>query len=140
MVTMGEPSYSEQMIISTRGIHGFMPNSHKKSQVYFHSFPSNFLVPISKDYLIFIQQMLSYNINAIEVRAEKASEFRKQMDVWSLTRNFTGACRSWYKNKDGINFILWPSNLLHYWWITNKTSLLENYWLTLENPKKRKIA
>ena len=84
--------------------------------------------------------MLSYNINAIEVRAEKASEFRKQMDVWSLTRNFTGACRSWYKNKDGINFILWPSNLLHYWWITNKTSLLENYWLTLENPKKRKIA
>ena len=94
----------------------------------------------SKDYLIFIQQMLSYNINAIEVRTEKASEFRKQMDVWSLTRTFTGACRSWYKNKDGINFILWPSNLLHYWWITNKTSLLENYWLTLENPKKRKIA
>ena len=83
--------------------------------------------------------MLSYNINAIEVRAEKASEFRKQMDVWSLTRNFTGACRSWYKNKDGINFILWPSNLLHYWWITNKTSLLENYWLTLENPKERKM-
>ena len=78
--------------------------------------------------------MLCHNIQAIEVKAETAFEFRCKMDLWSLTRNFTGACRGWYKNKDGLNFILWPSNLIHYWWITKKASLLEHYWLTLEQP------
>ena len=87
------------------------------------------------DSLFYFQQMLCYNIQTIEVKTKKASTFRCQMDLWSLTRNITGACRGWYKNKDGINFILWPSNLLHYWWITAKPSLLENYILTFENGK-----
>ena len=29
------------------------------------------------------------------------------------------------KNKDGINFVLWPSNLLQYWCITATSNLLE---------------
>ena len=87
------------------------------------------------DSLLCLQQMLCYDIQTIEVKTKKASTFRCQMDLWSLTRNITGACRGWYKNKDGINFILWPSNLLHYWWITAKPSLLENYLLTFEKNK-----
>ena len=74
--------------------------------------------------------MLNHDIKAIDVKADQTDKFRRKMDLWSLTRNFTGNCKGWYKNKDGINFILWPSNLIHYWWITRKAELLQDYWLT----------
>ena len=37
--------------------------------------------------------MLRHSIESIEVKVEKASKFRRQMDKWSLTRNITGACQ-----------------------------------------------
>ena len=37
--------------------------------------------------------MLRHSIESIEVKDEKASKFRRQMDKWSLTRNITGACQ-----------------------------------------------
>jgi cation diffusion facilitator CzcD-associated flavoprotein CzcO len=80
-----------------------------------------------------LKKMLEFDISAVEVKEEKTWEFRKEMDKISLTRNFTGNCRGWYKNKDGINFILWPSNLVHYWWITRKVNLLRDYWVTINH-------
>ena len=40
--------------------------------------------------------------------------------------------RSWYKNKDGVNFVLWPSNLLQYWWMTAKPNLLDDFKIGFE--------
>jgi cation diffusion facilitator CzcD-associated flavoprotein CzcO len=30
---------------------------------------------------------------------------------------------SWYYNKDGVNWVLWPSNLTEYWWATRSCSM-----------------
>ena len=38
--------------------------------------------------------------------------------------------RSWYKNSQGINFILWPVNLVQYWWMTRRPDLLHHYRIT----------
>ena len=40
--------------------------------------------------------------------------------------------RSWYKNSQGINFILWPVNLLQYWWMTRVPDLLNDFKLTFD--------
>ena len=81
-----------------------------------------------------LKQMLKHDIKAIEVKSKPTQKFRQEMDELSSTLNIqASSCQGWYKNKDGINFILWPSNLVHYWWITRKAELLENYWLTLCN-------
>lgn len=74
-----------------------------------------------------LHQMLEHDIPAIEVKKKSAEKFRQEMDRLSSTLNIQASCQGWYKNKDGINFILWPSNLVHYWWITRKAELLENY-------------
>jgi hypothetical protein len=78
-----------------------------------------------------LKQMLEFNILTIEVKKDRTWAFRETMDKWSLTRNFTGNCRGWYKNKDGLNFVLWPSNVTHYWWVTRKANLLRDYWITV---------
>ena len=78
-----------------------------------------------------LKQMLKHNIKAVEVRQDKTQNYREEMDEMSSKLNIQGSCKGWYKNKDGINFILWPSHLLHYWWITLKVKLLENYWVTM---------
>ena len=92
-----------------------------------------FMIECQVDYIMnCLKQMFEYNISSIEVKIDKAQKFRNQMDLWSLTRNITGVCQGWYKNKDGINFILWPSNLFHYWWITKKANLLKDYWIKFE--------
>ena len=41
-------------------------------------------------------------------------------------------CRSWYKNSKGINFILWPVNLLQYWWMTRLPDLLNDFKLAFD--------
>ena len=94
-----------------------------------------FMIECQVNYIMnCLKQMFEFNINSIEVKYEQALNFRNEMDEQSLTRNFTSRnCTGWYKNKDGINFILWPSNLFHYWWITHKANLLQDYWLTFEN-------
>lgn len=53
--------------------------------------------------------------------------FQTKMGEWTLNKNFSTSCKSWYKNRDGKNFVLWPSNLLQYWWMTFSPNLLENY-------------
>ena len=41
-------------------------------------------------------------------------------------------CRSWYKNSKGINFIIWPVNLVQYWWMTRLPDLLNDFKLTFD--------
>ena len=80
-----------------------------------------------------IQKMVELHISSVEPRQDKTREFQDKMGEWSKTKNFSSSCRSWAKTKDGINFVLWPSNLLHYWWMTNKPHLLEDYKIGFES-------
>ena len=74
-----------------------------------------------------IQKMAELHIRTIEPRKDKTRDFQNKMGEWTKNKNFSASCRSWYKNKDGINFVLWPSNLLQYWWMTAKPNLLEDF-------------
>ena len=66
-------------------------------------------------------------IRSVEPRRDKTDEFQEKMSKWTLNKNFSTSCKSWYKNKDGKNFVLWPSNLLQYWWMTFRPNLLEDF-------------
>ena len=74
-----------------------------------------------------INTMSSLHIKSIDVRRDKTDEFQDKMGQWTLNKNFSTSCKSWYKNKDGKNFVLWPSNLLQYWWMTFTPNILHDY-------------
>ena len=80
-----------------------------------------------------IQKMAELHIRTIEPRKDKTRDFQNKMGEWTKNKNFSASCRSWYKNKDGINFVLWPSNLLQYWWMTAKPNLLEDFKIVFDS-------
>ena len=83
-------------------------------------------------------------------RQDRTIDFQGKMGEWTQGRNFSTQCRllnqtqtffifipvhlcrSWYKNSKGINFILWPVNLLQYWWMTRLPDLLNDFKLTFD--------
>ena len=79
-----------------------------------------------------LRKMHLGNFIAIDVKEEKTRDYRKLMDHWSANRNYTGSCQGWFKNKDGINFIIWPKGLLQYWLMTRKADLETDYNLTVK--------
>ena len=90
-----------------------------------------FMMECAADYVVdCIDQAIRSGISSVDVHNKVTDEFRSEMNEATLRKNFSGNCRTWYKNKDGINFILWPSNLYHYWWITRKAELLRDFKIT----------
>ena len=90
-----------------------------------------FMMECAADYALdCINQGVQSGISSLEVRKKVTDEFRLEMNKMSSKKNFQGNCRSWYKNKDGINFILWPSNLFRYWWLTRKAQILRDFKIT----------
>ena len=90
-----------------------------------------FMMECASDYIVdCISQCINNGIVSVDVRKKATDLFRLQMNQLTLKKNFSGNCRTWYKNKDGVNFILWPSNLYHYWWITRKAELLRDFNIT----------
>lgn len=79
-----------------------------------------------------IEKMAELRIQTIEPRNDRTLDYEKKMTDWTQTKNFSTSCRSWYKNSKGINFILWPTHLLQYWWMTWKPDILNDYKVTFE--------
>eukprot|EP01063_Lacrimia_lanifica_P012813 TRINITY_DN1951_c0_g1_i3.p1 TRINITY_DN1951_c0_g1~~TRINITY_DN1951_c0_g1_i3.p1 ORF type:complete len:553 (+),score=181.33 TRINITY_DN1951_c0_g1_i3:102-1760(+) len=78
-----------------------------------------------------LRQMARGGVVAVEPLEARAEAWQQRMSEMSQSRNFVStACQGWYKNADGGNFILWPSNLVHYWWLTRKVDLLRDYAMT----------
>ena len=93
-----------------------------------------FMMECAADYIVnCINKCIDSGISSVDVRKSVTASFRSHMNKLTLKKNFLGNCRGWYKNKDGINFILWPSNLYHYWWITRKAELLRDFKITFFN-------
>ena len=52
------------------------------------------MIECQADYIMScLKQMLDFKIKSIEVKEEKTQNFRREMDIQSLTRNFTGSCK-----------------------------------------------
>jgi len=79
-----------------------------------------------------MEKMAELKVNTIEPRQDRTIDFQSKMGDWTQGRNFSTQCRSWYKNSQGINFILWPVNLLQYWWMTRVPDLLNDFKLTFD--------
>ncbi|XP_065651944.1 baeyer-Villiger monooxygenase isoform X3 [Hydra vulgaris] len=64
-------------------------------------------------------------LKSLEVLSEVNDKFQCYVMSESKKRPFSRSCGSWYLNKDGENFTLWPSHLLNYWWRTLSVDLKE---------------
>ena len=92
-----------------------------------------FMIECQVEYIIkSVHKMASLHVRSIESRTDRTNTYQEQMGEWTKTKNFSASCRSWYKNKNGVNFVLWPSNLFQYWWMTAEPNLLDDYKLTFE--------
>jgi hypothetical protein len=52
------------------------------------------------------------------------------IDQMTEGTNIAGSCVSWYRNKSGTNYVLWPTNTLRYWWMTRRVELLRDFKLS----------
>ena len=43
------------------------------------------------------------------------------------SRVFYSGCVNWYKNAKGINYVMWPSHLAKYWWMTKTCNPIDYY-------------
>ena len=59
-------------------------------------------------------------VKSVNVKESKNREFQKFIQELMKFRVFHSGCASWYKNAEGVVYTLWPSHLLHYWWLTRK--------------------
>ena len=74
--------------------------------------------------------MAQGDMTSMETKVEPTKRYQEKMCAMTLKRNFSGKCRSWYKNKDGVNFILWPGTMMEYWWITRTVKFIEDFRMT----------
>ena len=66
-----------------------------------------FMIECQVEYTIqTIQEMAELHIVTIEPRHDKTRQFQSKMGEWTKNKNFSKGCRSWYKNKRGVNFVL----------------------------------
>ena len=74
-----------------------------------------------------IRNMIESDIKSINVKKRVNDEYQEWVQECMKNKVFNSTnCKSWYKNKHGVNYTLWPSHLTHYWWITRKFDI-ENY-------------
>ena len=71
-----------------------------------------------------IRTMIRSQIKSINLKRHVNDEYQAWVQECMKNKVFAlSTCKSWYKNKRGINYTLWPSHLIHYWWVTRKVSL-----------------
>jgi len=71
-----------------------------------------------------LKQMVSENARALHVKPEVMAEYQDWNRETMKERTFGGAgtCDAWYKNSEGYNWTLWPSDCITYWWRTRNAS------------------
>lgn len=77
-----------------------------------------------------IRKMIENRVSKIAVREDRMNKFYETVATYMGNKVFHDGCVSWYKNEDGtgFNYALWPSNLVHYWWVTKRSSLGDFVW------------
>ena len=67
-----------------------------------------------------ILRCIDGGVKSIDVKEGVNRKYQDYIQNMMKLRVFHSGCRSWYQNSEGIVFALWPSHLLHYWWLTRK--------------------
>lgn len=71
-----------------------------------------------------IQKMVEHGIRSIDVKRHIKDMHWQWVQESMKTKVFgRPTCTSWYRNIKGVNYTLWPSNCVHYWWVTRKIDL-----------------
>lgn len=72
---------------------------------------------------------LSQREGKVAMSCKKASldAFVEYVDRHMENKVFNAGCVSWYKNKRGINWTLWPKDLVTYWWHTYSCQLDQDF-------------
>ena len=71
-----------------------------------------------------IEKVIKGNIKSIDVKHTANERFQIWVKEQMKNKVFAlSSCSSWYKNKKGVNWVLWPSHLAKYWWMTRKVNL-----------------
>ncbi|NEO02856.1 MAG: hypothetical protein F6K50_48285 [Moorea sp. SIO3I7] len=68
-----------------------------------------------------LNKMLREDWKSLEVKEEAMKRYYQ--DLWKTMEKRVWTkenCMSWYQNKDGRVFALWPGNTIQYWWATRK--------------------
>ena len=68
--------------------------------------------------------MLEDGTKSMSVKEEVNDMFKAWRNATMNTRVFggRGSCLAWYKNDNGVNWTLWPSDLIRYWKMTRRCS------------------
>jgi len=70
-----------------------------------------------------ILRCIREGVKSIDVKDGVNRKYQDYIQNLMKKRVFHSGCKSWYQNSEGIVFALWPSHLLHYWWITRKINM-----------------
>ena len=63
--------------------------------------------------------MIEKGAKSLDLKPEVNSDYQKWVVETMKNKVFNSAsCTSWYRNKDGVNYTLWPSHLPLYWSMT----------------------
>ena len=54
----------------------------------------------------------------MQVTASALSSFVTYVDHHMKDKVFNGGCGAWYTNARGVNWTLWPKDLVSFWWTT----------------------
>lgn len=65
-----------------------------------------------------ITHCIDSETNVIEVKKDVHEAYQKEIQGLLSQRVWAQGCKSWYMNKDGVNYTLWPNDLTNYWWRT----------------------
>ena len=87
-----------------------------------------FMIECQVEYIIGgITKMLTTGAKSLSVKSsalEKYSEFRREND--KASKFGAGNCTSYYKDRDGQNWVVWTALMCQYWWHT-KSFKLDHY-------------
>ena len=74
-----------------------------------------------------IRNMIETDIKSVDVKKWANDGYQEWVQDCMKNKVFNSpSCTSWYRNKRGLNYTLWPSHLVHYWWITRQFDI-NNY-------------
>ena len=80
-----------------------------------------YMIECQADFIIdCIRRMVEDGAKSVSVKVEVNDKFKAWKNATMKTRVFggRGSCLAWYKNDNGDNWTLWPSDLIRYWKMT----------------------
>lgn len=63
-------------------------------------------------------ELMNSNKRSFCLKKGRLEGFMNMIQKETEGKSFAGGCVSWYRNEEGVNWTLWPSSVVSYWWCT----------------------